>query len=99
MNIGDIHANFCAVNEGNIRYTDYSDYRQNSHLYADPNTKLVDMNFFKRTIVDLKCKEFWCFLEQMDKTEIRSVNICPNVQVDVNNSTITRLPCDTSKKV
>jgi hypothetical protein len=99
MNIGNIHANFCPVDGGVIEYTDYADYRDNSHFYADPFTGLVDMEHFKRKLTMLSCADFWHYLKQFDKEEIRTVNICPSITVNVKNSKITRLPCETCKNV
>ena len=98
MNIGNIRANFCLLEGGVIEYTDYADYRENSHIYADPITGLVNMDCFKRKLIALSCSDFWWYLKHFPKDEIRSINICPNITVDVKNSNITRLPCNTCKQ-
>lgn len=91
--MGDVHANLC--HRGTIVFTDYSDYQQNSYLYPrDPVTGIVDKRHFTKRFEDVDPYIFWVFLDEFRKDEIRSVNVCPHVQLTTTDSRITRHPCD-----
>lgn len=67
-------AQFCKT--GVISFIDYDKYRKEGHKFADPKTKIVQREIFRRYIAGLTPPDWYALVCAIGRDRFKFINIC-----------------------